>query len=111
MLTYVNGNEEVQFDESELTDNQREAIALGLKTLEDFRPKDAKIYGNKVSYLKLTDFDLRGDNADGAEELSDKEDEFMEEVYTIQRADEDNTADGFMSVPEGEDQEIIDLFG
>lgn len=111
VLSYINGNKEVEFDESELTENQKEAIELGLKTLDDFRPKDAKIYGDKVSYYKLIDYDLRGEFSDGAITLDDSEDEFMEQVYVIPSMDSGETADGFMTVPENSDDDIVDLFG
>ncbi len=59
-----NGAEEVEFDESELTENQRMALRLNLKTLDDFRPSGS-IYGQRVTIYKLVDFDLKGDFADG----------------------------------------------
>lgn len=61
---YLNGNEEAEFDESQLTPNQKEAIALGLSTLDDFRPS-GKIFGDRIVTYKLSKFDLRGNYCDG----------------------------------------------
>lgn len=48
----VNGAEEKEFDESCLTDVQREFIEAGLNKLEDFKPR-GNIYGEKVHELRL----------------------------------------------------------
>lgn len=80
VISYINGAEEIAFDESELTENQKTAIELGLKTLDDFRPK-GKIYGDKIVEYKLTDFDLRGDYADGCVTIEDTLDEFEKNIY------------------------------
>lgn len=48
----VNGAEEKEFDESCLTDIQREFIEAGLNKLEDFKPR-GNIYGEKVHELRL----------------------------------------------------------
>lgn len=64
ICSYQNGNEEVEFDESQLNDNQKMAIELGLKTLDDFRPS-GNIFGERVTIYKLVDYDLRGDFENG----------------------------------------------
>ena len=61
---YVNGNETVEFTEKDLTQNQKEAIELGIATIDDFRPKGT-IFGDRITVLKLKDFDLRGDYTEG----------------------------------------------
>ena len=99
ILSYVNGAEEVPFDESTLTENQKEAIALGLKKLEDFRPAGA-IFGNRVQIYKLTDFDMRGNYEDGAVKLDEKASEIEEMIYAS--ADKEETEDDFMNPPEEE---------
>lgn len=81
ICNYVNGAEEVEFDESQLTDNQKEAIELGISTLDDFRPK-GQIYGERVVIYKISNFDItREEYSDGAIILDDKVSEFEEEIY------------------------------
>ena len=78
---YINGSEEVTFDESCLTDNQREMIEFGLKTLDDFKP-NGSIFGQRITKYVCVDADLRGDYANGCkvEEISAGEFESM--IYT-----------------------------
>lgn len=78
---YINGSEEVAFDESCLTDNQREMIEFGLKTLDDFKP-NGSIFGQRITKYVCVDADLRGDYANGCkvEEISAGEFESM--IYT-----------------------------
>ena len=66
----INGAEEVEFDESQLTENQKAMIACGLMSLDDFKPKGG-IYGKSVTVYKLYSFDLRDDYADGYVTLKD----------------------------------------
>lgn len=106
---YQNGAEEIEFDESELTESQKEAIALGLKTLDDFRPVGASIYGNRITVLKLIDMDMRAPYDSGCVALDDSVDEFMEDVYKLPSASDD-PASGFMPISEEVDKEIEDLF-
>jgi hypothetical protein len=53
VVNYVEGAEEVEFDESQLTATQKEAIELGLNTIDDFKPRNS-IFGEKKK--KRTDF-------------------------------------------------------
>jgi len=85
---YVNGAEEIPFDESELTPNQKEAIALGLKTVDDFKP-NGKIYGNRITEWRLVDFRLNGEYADGALESDEELDLYMDEPLATDDGDED----------------------
>lgn len=110
-LSYQNGAEEINFDESQLTPIQKEMIELGAKTIEDFAPREA-IYGSRVVVYKLTDFYLREpyDNGYVEDDMSEKE---MEELIYIPPTDEE-----FMNIPEEtyetteeEDDELEDLFG
>lgn len=106
-LAYTNGNEEVEFDESQLTENQKTMIKLGLAELSDFKPK-GNIYGERrVSYF-YKGFDLRGDYADGMIPTDDNE--FEDKIYTP--ASMETLAD-IMNPPEPteQDQELDDLFG
>ena len=102
VISYTNGAEEIAFDEKELTENQRTAIELGLKTLDDFKPK-GKIYGDRKVEYKLVDFDLRDDYADGYVTLDDTLSEFEDEIY-IPVAPE-NEEDAFMNKPTEEKKE------
>ena len=61
---YINGAEEVEFDEKQLTDNQRAMVECGLMSLDDFKPK-GRIYGERITIYKVYSFDLRDDYANG----------------------------------------------
>lgn len=78
---YINGSEEVAFDETCLTDNQRELVELGLKTLDDFKP-NGSIFGQRVTKFYCVDADLRGDYADGYKVEQITPGEFEAEIYS-----------------------------
>jgi len=105
IISYTNGQEEIAFDEKELTENQRTAIDLGLKTLDDFRPK-GKIYGDRKVEYKLVDFDLRDDYADGCIEIDDTLSEFEDEIYIP--AEPENEEDVFINKPTEKNAETKD---
>jgi len=113
-ISYIRGQEEIPFDESELTENQRTAIELGFKTLDDFKPK-GNIYGNvKVEY-KLVDFDIRDEFADGCVALKDSIETFEDNIYVPSQAESED--DVFMNKPEetkkndkDSDDDDVDLF-
>lgn len=77
---YYNGAEEVEFSESMLTPMQKEQIELGFKTIDDFKPK-SNVFGPRVVVYKLTDFNLRGDYADGYIDTEITSNEFEEDIY------------------------------
>lgn len=79
-MVLIHGAEEAEFDESMLTDAQREQIELGIKSLEDFKPK-GNIYGEKIDELRLRNPKLEGDFADGMIECDDTPDEFEEKIF------------------------------
>lgn len=79
-MVLLRGAEEADFDESMLTDAQKEQIELGIKTLDDFKPK-GNIYGDRIDEFRLFDPKLEGDFADGLLEADDKGDEFEERIY------------------------------
>lgn len=54
----INGAEIVEFDESQLTDKQKTAIALGLAKLDDYKPK-GNIFGERINFIRLIQPDLR----------------------------------------------------
>ena len=80
----LNGAEEVDFDESQLTDAQKEQIELGIKTLDDFRP-NGSIYGERISEYRLLEPSLIKTNSDdfskGFVTCDMTKDEFDELIY------------------------------
>ena len=89
-MVLLRGAEEVDFDESMLTDKQREQVELGIKKVEDFKPR-GNIYGDKVFEYRLYDPQLKWDYADGPVDTEMKEKEFMDMVY--QAIQEEKVAD------------------
>ena len=79
-VVMLNGAEEVEFDESQLTKAQKEQIELGIRTLDDFKPKGS-IFGERVNEYRLFEPKLTGDFADGLVDTEMKESEFEEMVY------------------------------
>lgn len=78
----INGSETVEFDESQLTDAQREAVALGLKSLEDYRPR-GQILGERIQEFRIKNPYLYGEYADGNVETDMTMSTFEEDmVYT-----------------------------
>lgn len=114
ICNYINGNEKIEFDESQLTENQKLALELGLKTIDDFRPSGS-IYGDRITILKLVDFDMRGDYADGYVKLDEKPSEFEELIYSSAKEESEDDLDElpFMNPPkqENDDEDVDDLFG
>jgi hypothetical protein len=86
-VNYLNGAEEIEFDESQLTKAQKEQVELGLATVDSFKPK-GNIFGNRVSKFRLIKPNLTGDFSDGIidTELSLKE--FEDEVYVFNATEE-----------------------
>ena len=85
-IVLLRGAEEAEFDESMLTDSQREQVELGIKSVDDFRPK-GNIYGDRIDEFRLFDPKLEGDYADGVLECDDTADEFEEKIF-VPAADE-----------------------
>lgn len=79
-IVLLRGAEEAEFDESMLTDPQREQVELGIKTVDDFRPK-GNVYGDRIDEFRLFEPKLEGDYADGVLECEDTADEFEEKIY------------------------------
>ena len=122
ICSYFNGAQEVEVDESMLSENQRMAISLGLKELKDFAT--GSVYGNRIIEYKVVDFDLKGEFEDGCVALDDKVSEFEEDIYTpakpeteeevLEKASSKKEKD-FMNKPESEDDDdkdddLSDLF-
>ena len=68
----INGAEIKEFDEGCLTDRQKLAIAVGAKTLDDFKPKGGTVFGDFKSENRIISDDLRT-QPDGAEVVFDIE--------------------------------------
>lgn len=83
----VNGSEEVAFDESQLTDVQREAVALGLKTVEDYRPR-GQILGERVQEYRLTSPRLYGEYSNGLVDMDVSVSEFEEDMVYVPPTEE-----------------------
>ena len=79
-MVFVNGAEEVEFDESMLTEPQKTQIEFGLKTLDDFRPTGS-VYGNRITEFRLVDPRLTGDFEDGLIEMDESASEIEEMIY------------------------------
>lgn len=111
-LSYMNGSQAIEFDESQLTDNQRQLIALGLATLDELKPK-GNIYGDRITSFFYKSFDLRGDYADGMVLVDDSN--FEDNIF-IPMVSEESFANAMNkpeeSAPQKEDDDNIeDLFG
>lgn len=81
VVNYVEGAEEVEFDESQLTATQKEAIELGLNTIDDFKPRNS-IFGEKKKIYKIVNFNLVGDYSEGYVKIDETQAEFEEEIFT-----------------------------
>lgn len=80
LMKVFNGAEEVEFDESMLTDAQREEIALGFAELDDFKPSKDFMGQNKKEYRLIKPL-LAGDKyKDGFFETGLDEDEFGKNI-------------------------------
>ena len=78
-VAYYNGAEQVDFDDSQLTDYQKQLVEMGLKKLSDFRPA-GQAYGERVVTYKITNFTGAGDYAEGVKEFASVGD-FEDEIY------------------------------
>lgn len=77
----IRGAETVEFTEDMLTENQKEQIELGIKTLDDFKPRRG-VVGDKINEIRLFDPQLTGDFADGLIDTETKFSEFEEDIFT-----------------------------
>ena len=85
-IRVVNGAQEVNFDDSQLTKLQKMQIELGEATLDDFRPR-GQIFGNRLSELRLNKPLAQGDFADGMVDTGYKLSEF-EDMIAVPTKDE-----------------------
>lgn len=109
-IVLLRGAEEAEFDESMLTDSQREQVELGIKTVDDFRPK-GNVYGDRIDEFRLFEPKLEGDYADGVLECDDTADEFEEKIYvpaqdeTMEEAKKNSKSNSKAKKDEDEDDE------
>ena len=96
-----------EWDESMLTEAQKEQVALGLKTVADFNPGGVT-YGDFKTELRFVNFDLTGDYTDGIVDSGVSQTELEEELWYGAKDYSDD--DGFEPVPEALDKELEDLF-
>lgn len=111
-IAVLNGAEEKQFDESCLTDAQRELIELGVKELNDFRPHGS-IYGERLQEYRFVDPVLDGDFSNGWVDSGFTVSEFEEQIYTpeenISLSDEVSKAKK-SKTSEPSDRDLSDMF-
>lgn len=111
ICSIINGQEEIPFDESTLTPNQKMSIELGLKTLNDFRPSGS-LYGEKVTQYKVFDFVLKDEYENGCIDTELTQEEFDDGLYApgvVEKLPEID--DGFINLPSGlVDESVDDLF-
>lgn len=101
-LRYINSAQEVEFDESMLTDKQRLAISLGLKDISQFQGN--KVFGERVTEFKVTDFQIeREAYSDGCIDMEIKPSEFEEDVYRPDDEETEDILDGAINSPEESD--------
>lgn len=84
-VVLARGAEEVEFTLDMLTENQKQQVELGIRELDDFKPK-GKIIGGKINEFRLfepllLDMGKDDDFRNGLVELQMKMSEFEEEVY------------------------------
>ncbi len=81
ILSYVNGQEEVELTYDDLTDIQKAFVDLGEKEVKDFAPKGGT-FGEKTTIYKVVDFNLNGDYNEGyVVQDDDTSDEIEENIY------------------------------
>lgn len=110
-VNYVNGAQEIEFDESQLTPMQKEAIELGLKELKDFAPSN-QLYGQRVVQFKITDFVLRDKSESGIYDTDFSTEEFEEQIYTAPKPEtvEDLMEKADAEVTKEDESDLDDLF-
>lgn len=89
-INVINGREMEEFDESKLTDGQRMAIKLGMKKLEDYKPK-GMVFGDRIQELKVVCPDLKAYPEGSQEVMPIKE---LEDYLMVDYVkDEDNSTE------------------
>jgi len=79
-IVLLHGAEEEDWDESKLTEKQMEQVTLGIKTVDDFKPR-GKIFGNNVNEYRLFDPKLIKDFSNGLVDSGYTERDFEDLIY------------------------------
>lgn len=79
---YLNGAQEIEFDESMLTPQQKFAVEHGLADLDSYRPK-GDLFGSKIREVRLELPKFTGDYSEGAVECDEKVSEFQEKIFSF----------------------------
>lgn len=103
-IVMINGAEEVEFTIDQLTKNQREQVELGVRTLDDFKPK-GNILGERINEYRFFEPKLIGDFADGLVDTEMKESEFEEEIY---RPAIDEKLDDVVKKAESKKEDVVE---
>ena len=106
-IKVINSREKVEFSEETLTEQQRMSIALGIATLDDFKPK-GNVYGNKISYLQIIKPTLTDEFANGSLQAF-----AMEDLATFMIGTKDDESDIKQEDVKKEETDPVnqDLFG
>lgn len=103
---YISGAEEqADWTINDLSDAQKEMVELGMKKVEDFKPKGS-IYGDFIREYRVIDFPTMGDYESGKVDTELSEDEFMEDVYH----EKVKSLDDFETISDKEQKDLEDLF-
>lgn len=102
----VGAEQKDDWSEDDLTDAQKELVALGLKTVDDLRPRGERFgeYKREIRFI-CPDYSVRG-YEDGAVSADMSTEEFEEKMYYAPA----DPNDDFVTVPEDIKQDIQDLF-
>lgn len=103
-LGLYRGAEEVEFDESQLTERQKERVRAGLAKVEDFRPKGST-YGDFQTTFKIVEVTLMGEYSDGLKVLDVKQSDFEDEIFEIPEETGSGMQDGDMNPPVDDEEE------
>lgn len=97
------------FDESMLTDVQKEQLAMGVKSLDDFKRElsGGSFYGDFKTELRLVEFDFAGDYANGPVDTGLSLEELEENMWVGAQYDPD---DDFVDINGAATKDIDDLF-
>lgn len=98
-IVLINGAEEVEFDESQLTKAQKEQIALGVRTIDDFKPRGG-IYGDRILEYRLFEPILKGKFEDGLVDSELTISEFEDRVYVATQDEKLDDVTGAADIPE-----------
>lgn len=105
-INVINGREMEEFDESKLTDGQRMAIKLGMKKLEDYKPK-GMVFGDRIQELKVVCPDLKAYPEGSQEVMPIKE---LEDYLMVDYVkNEDNSTEDKTEESKQEDNNQADL--